>query len=114
MFSWNAMYKQPFVRLWNVTPDFCSGTYLTKVVKVWFDKNIHLIKALKAAGSMEKQGKCEQEITIAAYVYVFIVKKLKDNIKNSKYCETVYQKKGEPCWRYIAHLSARAHTYTHI
>ena len=29
-------------------------------------------------------GEMWQEITIAAYVYVFIVKKLKDHVKNSK------------------------------
>ena len=53
-----------------------------------------------------------KEITIAAYV--FIVKKLKDHIKNSKYYETANLKTGGPCWHYIAHPSTRAHTYTHL
>ena len=57
-------------------------------------------------------GKMWKEITIAAYVYVFIVKKLKDHIKNSKYYETANLKTGETCLNYIAHLSARAHNYT--
>ena len=55
-----------------------------------------------------------KEITIAAYVYVFIIKKLKDLIKKSKYYKTADLKTGGPCWHYIAHLSARAHKYTHL
>ena len=54
------------------------------------------------------------EITIAAFVYVFIVKKLNNHIKNSKYYEAVNLKTGGPCWHYIAYLSARAHKYTHL
>ena len=45
---------------------------------------------------------------------VFIVKKLKDHIKISKYYETAKLKTGGPCWHYIAQLSARAHKYTHL
>ena len=59
-------------------------------------------------------GEMRKETTIAAYVYVFIVKKLKDHIKNSKYYETDNLKTGGHCWHYIAHLSARAHTYIHL
>ena len=55
-----------------------------------------------------------KEITIAAYVYVFIVKKLKDHVKNSKFYYTANLKTEGPCWHYIAHLSARAHKYTHL
>ena len=46
--------------------------------------------------------------------YVFIVKKLKDHIKNRKYYEAAKLKNGGRCWQYIAHLSARAHKYTHF
>ena len=53
------------------------------------------------------------EITIAAYVYVYIVKKLKDHIKNNKYYETANLKTGGPCY-YIAYLIARAHKYKHL
>ena len=53
------------------------------------------------------------EIPIAAYVCVFIVKKLKYRVKNNKYYETANLKTGGPCWHYIAYLSARAHKYTH-
>ena len=45
---------------------------------------------------------------------VFIVKKLKDCIKNGKYYETANLKTGGPYWRDFAHLSARAHNYTHL
>ena len=55
-----------------------------------------------------------KEITIAAYVYVFIVKKVKDHIINSKYYETVNLKTGVPCWHFIALLGAKAHKYTHL
>ena len=55
-----------------------------------------------------------KEITIAAYVYVFIIKKLKDHTKNSKYYEIANFKEGGPCWHYTAHLSAWAHKYTHL
>ena len=55
-----------------------------------------------------------KEITIEAYVYVFIVKKLKENVNNSKFYLTANVKTKGPCWHYIAHLSARAHTYTHL
>ena len=55
-----------------------------------------------------------KESTIAAYVYVFIVKKLKDHIKNSKHYETANLKTGGPSWHYIDHLSARAHKFTHL
>ena len=54
-----------------------------------------------------------KEIIIAAYVYVFIVKKLKDHIKNSKYYETANLETGGACWHFIAHMSASAHKYTH-
>ena len=59
-------------------------------------------------------GKMWKEIRIAAYVYVFIVKKLKDHIKISEYDETANLKTGGPCRHYNAHLSARYHTYTHL
>ena len=39
---------------------------------------------------------------------------LKDRIKNSKYYETANLKTGGHFWHYIAHLSARAHKYTHL
>ena len=48
------------------------------------------------------------------YVYVFIVKKSKDHIKNSKYYVTPILETGGPCWHYIAHLSTRAHNYTQV
>ena len=51
---------------------------------------------------------------IAAYVYVFIVKKLKYHIKKSKYYETGNWKTGGPCCPYIAHLIAIAHKYTQL
>ena len=35
-------------------------------------------------------------------------------ITKSKYYETANLKTGIPCWHYIAHLSARAHKYTHL
>ena len=44
---------------------------------------------------------------------VFIVKKLIIS-KSSKYYKTANLKTGEPCWHYIAHLSARAHKYSHL
>ena len=40
--------------------------------------------------------------------------KLKDPIKNSKYYETTNLKTEGPCWHSIAHLRARAHTFTHL
>ena len=49
-----------------------------------------------------------KEIIIVAYVYVFIVKKLKYHIKNIKYNETGNWKTGGPCWPCIAHK------YTHL
>ena len=49
------------------------------------------------------------EITIAAYVYVFIVKKFQDHIENSNYYETANLKTGGLCWHEIALLSSRAH-----
>ena len=39
---------------------------------------------------------------------------MKDHIKYSKYYETANLKTGGPCRHYIAQLSARAHTYTHL
>ena len=47
------------------------------------------------------------EITIAVYVYVFVVKKLKDHIKNSNH-EIANLKTGGPCWHYIGHLGLTA------
>ena len=76
-----------------------------------YNQSTESADGLGAAGRLEKQGK---EITIAAYVYVFIVKKSKDHIKNSKYYETAYLKKGGPCWHFIAHLGAKAYKYTHL
>ena len=52
--------------------------------------------------------------SLSSYDYVFIVNKLKDHIKNRNYYETANLKTGGPCWHYIAHLSARAHKYTHL
>ena len=39
---------------------------------------------------------------------------MKDLVKNSQYYETANSKTGGNCWHYIAHLSARAHNYTHL
>ena len=50
---------------------------------------------------VQEVGKKRKEITIEAYFYVFIVKKLKDHIQNSKYYETDNLKTG-------------AHKYTHL
>ena len=46
-------------------------------------------------------------------VYVFIVKKLKDHIKIVNIMKLAIGKQ-EDRWPYIAHLSARAHKYTHL
>ena len=72
-----------------------------------------IIKSLKywrpvGCRKVEEVGNMWIKITIAAYVYVFILKKLKDHIKSSKYYETANLKTGGPCWHYSAQLSARA------
>ena len=75
------------------------------------------IKALKCwrpwgCRKVEEVGWMWKEITTAAYVYVFIVKKIKDNVRKNRY-ETDNLKTGGPCWLYssLEYKSSQVYTF---